>query len=95
MKHRPTTYRLLAGAGFAVLLAGLSASNSFAFQKITICHSTGSSANPFVAITVDLSSGDLFPHLDSEGNPLGGRHANDFLLNFEGDADDCVKAAGE
>jgi hypothetical protein len=96
MKHRPTTYRLLAGAGFAVLLAGLSAPNSFAAPlKGVICHATGSAANPFVGIEVSVGNETGFPisnngHLDATGSPNSG-HEQDLYLGVGAAKSDCDK----
>lgn len=71
-------YRLLATAGFAVLIAGASAATSYAgADKVYICHATGSDANPFVAISVDAGAWYEHGHLDASGNPLSG-HEHDF-----------------
>ena len=57
-------------------------------DKLTICHATGSDANPFVPIEVDAEAGDFAPHLDSNGSPLNG-HEGDFLLPKDGFDEDC------
>ena len=87
--------RILVGVACAVALVSLSTSTVWYAaplgQKVTICHSTGSASNPFTAITVDLSAGDLWPHLDADGNPNGGQHANDFVIPEEATKEDCAK----
>lgn len=71
-------YRLLAAAAFAVLIAGVSAANSYAAaEKVYICHATGSDANPYVAISIDAGAWTDQGHLDANGNPLSG-HEHDF-----------------
>jgi hypothetical protein len=60
-------------------------------HKVTICHFTSSSSNPYVAITIDENA-SAFPHLDSNGNPENG-HEQDFLLDFEATAEECEAAA--
>lgn len=87
MRHATTVVSiigLLAVALFAV--AGANAQRGG--DKVTICHATGSSGNPFVAITVSVTAGDLTGalaksgHFDPNGNTESG-HEQDFFL--EGD----------
>lgn len=84
-----TSNRLVAGAGFAVLLAGLSATSSLAADKVYICHATGSTSNPYVAISVDAGAWYDQGHLDASGNPLSG-HEHDF--GPVGSREECRKA---
>ena len=78
---------LLASLGLLVALTA----PALGAEKWTICHATSSEGNPFVAITVDAGAA-LDPHLTPDQNPVAG-HEDDFLLEFEGDADDCEAAA--
>jgi hypothetical protein len=89
MQSRSNARRLLTASGFAVLLAGLSATASFAADKVYICHATGSEGNPYVAISIDAGAWFDNGHLDASGNPLSG-HEHDFgpVLSRE----ECRKA---
>jgi hypothetical protein len=64
--------------------------------KVSICHATGSAANPFVVITVSVSSGDLTGalaksgHFDPNGNPESG-HEEDFFVEGKISKDECVR----
>lgn len=51
-------------------------------DKMTICHATDNSTNPFVKIVVSTNSGN--GHLNTDGTPRAG-HENDIL--FSGDVD--------
>lgn len=70
---RQDILRIAAAAGilivlFSPVLAGASTSN-----KITICHSTGSTANPYVMITVSYNAVLGYSSIN------GGNHANDII----------------
>lgn len=78
MPFLPSTTRVLYGLGAAALVAGLVSTTAFAApDKVYICHATGSSGNPFVAISIDRGAFEDNGHLDANGNPLSG-HEEDF-----------------
>jgi hypothetical protein len=87
---------LLAGVVLAFFGAA-SASADPAGDKVTICHATGSATNPFNAITVSVTSGDLTGalaksgHFDANGNPASG-HEQDFFVT--GDVDKKTACGG-
>lgn len=56
-------------------------------EKMTICHGTGSAANPFVKITVSKNADN--GHFNANGTPRSG-HLNDILLTNPND--DCPSA---
>lgn len=67
---------------------------AMAVVKETICHATGSTGNPYVAITISVEGGteNLAAHFNEDGSALSG-HEQDFLLPEEATNEECAAAA--